>query len=445
MQRNLRFRARVCAIAREYFADNGFVEVETPALIKPTPEGARDYLVPSRVKVGSYYALPQSPQMYKQLLMVGGTDRYFQVARCFRDEDLRADRQPEFTQLDMEMSFVDTDDIIAVQEGFLSKLFRETKDMQIDLPLPRLTYAEAMARYGSDKPDTRFGLELVDISEAVKDSEFAGFSSAVADGGSVRGIVLPGGSESIGRKAIDRLARGAQDYGAGGLAWLRVEADGIRTSLDKFFTDETKEELVGLLGAKLGDIAFLVAGRDKVVFAALGWLRSELAAQFELVDESKEALLWVTEFPLFEEDGEGGISAMHHPFTSPDPRDLALLDDSPLEARALAYDIVYNGNEVGGGSIRIHDSATQARMFSLLGLSPDETQAKFGFLLEAFAYGVPPHGGIAYGLDRLVTLLLGESSIREVIAFPKNQAAEDPVSGAPAPAGEGQLEELGLK
>jgi aspartyl-tRNA synthetase len=377
--------------------------------------------------------------------MVGGLDRYYQIARCFRDEDLRADRQPEFTQLDVEASFVDVDEVIAIQEGFLAKLFFEMKGAEISLPLPRLTYAEAMDRYGSDKPDTRFGMELTDISAAVKDSEFVVFSGAVGSGGCVKGICVSGGSDRVSRKDIDKLTEGARDFGAKGLAWLRVADGGGKSSFDKFFDEDGRSGLAALFAAAPGDLVLIAAGTQEVVAASLGWLRCELAERLGILAGAGDSLLWVTEFPLLEADGEGGYSAMHHPFTAPDPRDAGMLDIDPLAVRALAYDIVYNGNEIGGGSIRIHDAKTQAKMFELLGLGEEEAQLKFGFLLDAFKYGVPPHGGIAYGMDRLVMLLLGERSIRETMAFPKNQAAEDPVSGAPAPAGEGQLEELGLK
>jgi aspartyl-tRNA synthetase len=449
MQRNLAFRAEVCRIARNYYAECGFIEVETPVLVKPTPEGARDYLVPSRVKPGNFYALPQSPQLYKQLLMASGCDRYVQIAKCFRDEDLRADRQPEFTQIDLEMSFVDVDDVIAVQEGFLARVMKEVKGVELALPLPRLTWAEAMRRYGSDKPDVRFGLELTDISDAVKGSEFGVFANAVQDGGSVRGICAPGASESFSRKDIDKLTEAARAYGAKGLSWLRVGADGVTSSFSKFYDEAGLAALAALFKAKEGDLVLIAADRDKVVFDTLGFLRCELARRLGLVDDASQdgpyAFLWVVDFPLFEEDGEGGIMPMHHPFTSPNPEDLALLDTEPIKARALAYDIVLNGNELGGGSIRIHDGALQAKMFALLGLTGEETQSKFGFLLDAFRYGVPPHGGLAYGLDRLVMLLLGESSIRETIAFPKNQQAEDPVSGAPGTADPASLGELGIR
>ena len=478
MQRNLAFRAEVCRIAREYFSGQGFTEVETPVLVKPTPEGARDYLVPSRISKGEFYALPQSPQLYKQLLMASGTDRYFQIAKCFRDEDLRADRQPEFTQIDLEMSFVDVDGVIAVQEGFLAKLMKEIKGVELSLPLPRLSYAEAMERFGSDKPDTRFGMELVDVSGAVKDSEFGVFADAVRGGGSVRGVCATGGSEHYSRKDIDKLTEACRAHGAKGLAWMRVTDEGVQTSFSKFFSDEGLALLAGLFGAAQGDLILLVADSDKVVFQTLGFVRCEVAQRLGLIgggagsgmgagasagggagagagsdvgmgsgagSDERYEFLWVVDFPLFEEGDEGGISAKHHPFTSPAPEDAHLLESEPLAVRALAYDIVLNGNEIGGGSVRIHDRGLQRRMFDALGLTDDEVQSKFGFLLEAFRYGVPPHGGLAYGLDRLVMLLLGEDSIRETIAFPKNQAAEDPVSGAPGEAGDGQLEELGLR
>ena len=447
MQRNLTFRAEVCRLAREYFADQGFTEVETPVLMKPTPEGARDYLVPSRINKGNFYALPQSPQLYKQLLMASGTDRYFQIAKCFRDEDLRADRQPEFTQIDLEMSFTDVDGVIEVQEGFLAELMKRTKGVELERPFKRLSYAEAMARFGSDKPDLRFGIELVDISEKVKDSEFGVFSDAVAKGGSVRGVCAPGASELYSRKDLDKLAESCRVFGAKGLAWMRVTEEGIQTSFSKFFTEEGLAELAGLFGAGQGDLVLISADRDKVVFQTLGYLRCALAEKLGLVGEGaaeRYEFLWVVDFPLFEAGDDGGISAMHHPFTSPSPQDVELLETDPLAVKALAYDIVLNGNEIGGGSIRIHDRGLQRRMFNALGLTEEECQSKFGFLLEAFRYGVPPHGGLAYGLDRLVMLLLGEDSIRETIAFPKNQAAEDPVSGAPGEAGAGQLGELGL-
>ena len=448
MQQNLAFRSYVYRITREYFTNNGFIEVETPILVKPTPEGARDYLVPSRISKGSFYALPQSPQMYKQLLMASGCDRYFQIAKCFRDEDLRADRQPEFTQIDLEMSFVTVDDVIKVQEGFLAALMKETKGIELQLPMPRLSFKEAMDRFGSDKPDTRFGIELKNISDHVKDSDFVVFSHAVKSGGSVRGICAPGASSLYSRKDLDKLTETCRAYGAKGLAWMRVADEGLSTSFSKFFSEDDLTSLAELFGAKQGDLVLIVADKDKVVYQTLGFLRCELAEKLGLIGDQAEErydFLWVTDFPLFEEDDYGGLSAKHHPFTSPDPGDTDLLETDPLKVRALAYDIVLNGNEIGGGSIRIHDRELQRRMFKALGLSDEEVQEKFGFLLEAFRYGVPPHGGLAYGLDRLVMLLLGENSIRETIAFPKNQAAEDPVSGAPGEVDDDQLEELGLR
>jgi aspartyl-tRNA synthetase len=446
MQRNLAFRHEVCRATRVYFSDNGFVEVETPMLIRPTPEGARDYLVPSRVNNGSFYALPQSPQMYKQLLMASGTDRYFQIARCFRDEDLRADRQPEFTQIDLEMSFVDVDSVIAVQEGYIKYLLKETLEIDIETPFPRLTYDEAMSRYGSDKPDTRFGAELVDISDIARESGFSVFSDAVSAGGSVRGICVPGGSDAYSRKEIDKLTESVKDYGARGLAWIKLTNEGVSSPIAKFFTEDKMDAILGAFGAKSGDLILMVADKDKTVFAALDRLRIAAARKLGLIDESRFNFLWVTDFPLFEKDEEGGgYKAMHHPFTMPDPRDEDRLESDPGSVRALAYDLVLNGTEIGGGSIRIHDRELQNRMFAAIGLAGDEIKSKFGFLLEAFRYGVPPHGGLAYGLDRLVMLLLGEDSIRETMAFPKNQAAEDPVSGAPGEATGEQLKELGLE
>jgi aspartyl-tRNA synthetase len=446
MQRNLAFRHEVCRATRDYFYDNGFVEVETPMLIRPTPEGARDYLVPSRVNNGRFYALPQSPQMYKQLLMASGVDRYFQIARCFRDEDLRADRQPEFTQIDLEMSFVDVDTVIAIQEGYIRHLLKETLEIDIETPFPRLTYGEAMSRFGSDKPDTRFAMELVDVSDVVSGSGFSVFADAVGRGGSVRGICAPGGAEAYSRKDIDKLTDAARDYGAGGLAWIKLTDEGVSSPIAKFFSKEEMDALTDAFDAKTGDLILFVADKDKTVFAALGHLRLAVADKLGLVDDSRFDFLWVTDFPLFERDEEGGgYKAMHHPFTMPDPRDLDKFDSDPGAVRALAYDIVLNGTEIGGGSIRIHDRELQGKMFEALGLTDDEIRGKFGFLLEAFRYGVPPHGGLAYGLDRLVMILLGEESIRETMAFPKNQAAEDPVSGAPGEATPEQIGELGLE
>ena len=445
MQKALTFRHQITKVTREYFYSNGFTEVETPVLIKPTPEGARDYLVPSRINPGNFYALPQSPQMYKQLLMTSGTDRYFQIAKCFRDEDLRADRQPEFTQIDMEMSFVDVDDIIGIQEGYIQFLMKEVCDVDVELPFRRIPYVEAMSRYGSDKPDTRFGLEILDISEAVKTSEFQVFSGAVASGGSVRGICAKGAAEVFSRKELDKLTESVRDFGAKGLAWIKMTEEGPKSTFSKFYSDEAMLELTGKFGAELGDLILIVADSNKIVLDALGRLRNDLAEKLELVDKDTYDFLWVVDFPLFEEDEDGRLKAMHHPFTSPNPEDVDKLESNPIEVHARAYDLVLNGTELGGGSIRIHDRDLQDRMFKALGLGDDEIKEKFGFLLEAFRYGVPPHGGIAYGLDRLVMLLLGVDSIRDTIAFPKNQAAEDPVSGAPGNVDKEQLDELGME
>lgn len=445
MQRNLTFRHKVVKLARDYFDNNGFTEVETPMLIKSTPEGARDYIVPSRVFPGSFYALPQSPQLFKQLLMVGGTDRYMQVVKCFRDEDLRADRQPEFTQIDLEMSFVDMDDVITMQEGFLKKLFRELMDIDIETPLPRLTWQEAMERYGSDKPDTRFGFELKKLNDVVAGCGFKVFTDALEKGGDVRGICIDGGSAHFSRKDIDKLTESARSYGAKGLVWIRVNEDDINSSVNKFFDQEQLKEIAAVFEAKAGDLILIVSDRAKVVFDTLGFLRREIAGRMGLLDDKEYKLLWVVDFPLFEKDDETGeLKAMHHPFTSPKPEDIPMLDSAPEKVKANAYDIVLNGVELGGGSIRIHDRELQAKMFDILGLTKEECEEKFGFLIEAFKYGAPPHGGLAYGLDRLVMLLLGEPSIREVMAFPKNQNAQCLVSEAPAPVDKAQLDELGI-
>lgn len=445
MQRNLTFRHKVVKLARDYFDNNGFTEVETPMLIKSTPEGARDYIVPSRVFPGSFYALPQSPQLFKQLLMVGGTDRYMQVVKCFRDEDLRADRQPEFTQIDLEMSFVDMDDVITMQEGFLKKLFRELMDIDIETPLPRLTWQEAMERYGSDKPDTRFGFELKKLNDVVAGCGFKVFTDALEKGGDVRGICIDGGSAYFSRKDIDKLTESARSYGAKGLVWIRVNEDEINSSVNKFFDQEQLKEIAAVFEAKAGDLILIVSDRAKVVFDTLGFLRREIAGRMGLLDDKEYKLLWVVDFPLFEKDDETGeLKAMHHPFTSPKPEDIPMLDSAPEKVKANAYDIVLNGVELGGGSIRIHDRELQSKMFDILGLTKEECEEKFGFLIEAFKYGAPPHGGLAYGLDRLVMLLLGEPSIREVMAFPKNQNAQCLVSEAPAPVDKAQLDELGI-
>ena len=444
MQRNLSFRHRLTKLVRDYFDENGFTEVETPMLIKPTPEGARDYLVPSRVNQGSFYALPQSPQMFKQLLMVAGTDRYFQIVKCFRDEDLRADRQPEFTQIDLEMSFANSDDVISMQEGLLKRIMKELKGIDIDTPFPRLTYKEAMERYGSDKPDTRFDIELNKLNDIFEESDFMVFKDALETGGDIRGISIPGGAAEFSRKKIDKLTDEAKHYGAKGLLWIKVEEDGFSSSASKFLNDGELTKVAERCGSKPGDIIFIVSAQPKVVFDTLGWLRRKIAGILGLLDDNKFNFLWVVDFPMFEKDDEGNLKAMHHPFTQPKLDELDKLDGDILSLNADAYDIVLNGVELGGGSIRIHDRELQDKMFKVLGLGEEERMEKFGFFIEAFKYGAPPHAGLAYGLDRMVMLLLGESSIREVIAFPKNANAECPVSEAPGKADSVQLEELGL-
>ena len=444
MQRNLSFRHRLTKLVRDYFDENGFTEVETPMLIKPTPEGARDYLVPSRVNQGSFYALPQSPQMFKQLLMVAGTDRYFQIVKCFRDEDLRADRQPEFTQIDLEMSFADSDDVISMQEGLLKRIMKELKGIDIDTPFPRLTYKEAMERYGSDKPDTRFDIELNKLNDIFEESDFMVFKDALETGGDIRGISIPGGAAEFSRKKIDKLTDEAKHYGAKGLLWIKVEEDGFSSSASKFLNDGELTKVAERCGSKPGDIIFIVSAQPKVVFDTLGWLRRKIAGILGLLDDNKFNFLWVVDFPMFEKDDEGNLKAMHHPFTQPKLDELDKLDGDILSLNADAYDIVLNGVELGGGSIRIHDRELQDKMFKVLGLGEEERMEKFGFFIEAFKYGAPPHAGLAYGLDRMLMLLLGESSIREVIAFPKNANAECPVSEAPGKADSVQLEELGL-
>lgn len=446
MQDNLTFRHKLTKLARDYYSECGFTEVETPMLIKSTPEGARDYLVPSRVNQGHFYALPQSPQTFKQLLMVGGTDRYMQIVKCFRDEDLRADRQPEFTQIDLEMSFVDTDDVIAIQEGFLKRVFKELKGVDIQTPFPRMTYDEAMTRYGSDKPDTRFGFELQDITDLVKDCEFKVFTDAIAAGGSVRGICITDGAKPYTRKKIDKLTEAARSYGAKGMVWIKPGDDEVASSVNKFFSQEQLGDIASRMGGKAGDLILIVSDKDKVVFDTLGFLRRHIAGELGLLDDSRYELLWVVDFPLFEYDEEtDSYHAMHHPFTSPKEEDAHLLKTEPEKAKANAYDIILNGVELGGGSIRIHDREMQEDMFRALKMSQEEIDEKFGFLVEAFKYGAPPHGGLAYGLDRLVMLLTGEKSIREVIAFPKNQAAQCMVSEAPGIVDTEQLDELGIK
>ena len=445
MQKNIIARSRISKIARDYYADNGFIDIETPNLVKPTPEGARDYLVPSRVHKGSFYALPQSPQLYKQLLMVSGFDRYFQIARCYRDEDLRADRQPEFTQIDTEMSFVSADDVMKMHEGFLKYLFEEYFGTKLEGDFIRMPYAEAMERFGSDKPDIRFGYELTNLSDILASCEFKVFAGAIENGGSVRAINVKGGAKFT-RKEIDSLVDFVKLYRAKGLAWLKWNENGeISSSYAKFLTEAENEAIKEKMAAEAGDLILIVADKNSVVFDALGALRCECAKRMGILDPADYKFLWVTEFPLLEYSEEDGrFYAKHHPFTSPMDEDLEFIDTDPARVRAKAYDIVLNGNEIGGGSIRIHDSAIQSKMFELLGMGEEESKEKFGFLLEAFKYGVPPHGGLAFGLDRLVTLMLELEDIRDVIAFPKVQNASELMTKCPAEADPAALAELGI-
>ena len=442
----LRTRSRVYRLTRDFFDSEGFVEVETPMLNKPTPEGARDYLVPSRIHDGEFYALPQSPQLMKQLLMVAGFDRYIQIARCFRDEDLRFNRQPEFTQIDMELSFVEAEDVIEVNERYLKMLFKEVLGKDLAVPFDRMTYQEAMDRYGVDKPDVRFGMELKDVSDLVRDCGFKVFTSAVESGGSVRAIVVEGGADFYSRKKIDKLEAFVKDFKAKGLAWAKVKEDEIQSPILKFIGDETMDKILEKLEAKAGDLVLFVADKNATVYAALGNLRNHIADEMGMIPEDVIAPLWIVEFPLFEYDEEEGrYVAMHHPFTSPMDEDLDKLESDPGACRAKAYDIVINGDEMGGGSIRIHDSEIQSRMFKALGFTAEEAEEKFGFLIEAFRYGAPPHGGLAYGLDRLIMLLTGEKNMRHVIAFPKTQSASDLLTGAPVSLPEKQLEEVHIR
>lgn len=446
LQRNLRMRSQVTTLARQFFAEEGFLEIETPILGKTTPEGARDYLVPSRVHPGSFYGLPQSPQLYKQLLMCSGCDRYIQIAKCFRDEDLRADRQPEFTQIDMELSFVDVDDVIEVNERFLAKLFKEVMDVEVSLPIQRMTWQEAMDRYGSDKPDIRFGMELVNVTETVKDCEFVVFRGAIENGGTVRGINAKG-QGAMPRKKIDKLVAFAKDFGAKGLAYIAIQEDGsFKSSFSKFMTEDEMKNLIAAMDGEPGDLLLFAADKNKVVWDVLGNLRLELAKQMELLDKNEYKFLWVTEFPLLEwSDEQNRYVAMHHPFTMPMEEDLAFIDSEPGKVRAKAYDIVLNGNEIGGGSVRIFQNDVQEKMFEVLGFTKEQAYSQFGFLLDAFKYGVPPHAGLAYGLDRLVMLMAKEDSIRDVMAFPKIKDASCLMTQAPSQADEKQLKELGLK
>ena len=446
MQKNLMMRSKVATLTRQFLAEEGFMEIETPILIKSTPEGARDYLVPSRVHQGHFYALPQSPQLFKQLLMCSGCDRYFQIAKCFRDEDLRADRQPEFTQIDMELSFVDVDDVIEVNERLLAKLFKEVLGVEVSLPIQRMTWQEAMDRFGSDKPDIRFGMELQNVTEVVKDFDFVVFKSAIENGGTVRGINAKG-QGSMARKKIDKLVDFAKDYGAKGLAYIAIHEDGtVKSSFAKFMTEEQQASLIQTMGGENGDLLLFAADKNKVVWDVLGALRLELARQMELLDKNEYKFLWVTEFPLLEwNDEQNRFTAMHHPFTMPMEEDLQYIDSDPGRVRAKAYDIVLNGNEIGGGSVRIFNQDIQSKMFEVLGFTPEQAKEQFGFLLEAFKYGVPPHAGLAYGLDRLVMLMAKQDSIRDVIAFPKVKDASDLMTEAPSPVDAKQLDELGLE
>ncbi|MEA5048933.1 MAG: aspartate--tRNA ligase [Eubacteriales bacterium] len=445
MQKNLMMRHKIAFVAREYFDEQNFLEIETPILTKSTPEGARDYLVPSRVHPGKFYALPQSPQLFKQLLMLAGYDRYFQIARCFRDEDLRADRQPDFTQIDIEMSFVEEVDVQTVNEGFLKQLFKETLNVDIETPLPRLKYVDAMARYGSDKPDTRFGMELVDLSDVFKNSEFSVFQNALASGGSIRAINAKGASTEFSRKELDALGEFVKTYRAKGLVWMNDKAEGLASPVLKFLSESEIAALRKAANFEQGDVLFLVADVNKTVFAALGALRLKLAEKLNLIQKDKFNLLWVTEFPLLEwSEEENRFTAMHHPFTSPMDEDLEKLDTDPGSVRAKAYDIVLNGVEIGGGSIRIHSQQLQKKMFRTLGFTDEQAQYRFGFLMDAFRFGPPPHGGMAYGLDRLAMLITGSTSIRDVIAFPKVQNASCPMTGAPDFVDDKQLDELSI-
>ena len=446
LQRNLMMRSKAATLTRQFLAEEGFLEIETPMLIKSTPEGARDYLVPSRVHPGNFYALPQSPQIFKQLLMCAGYDRYFQIVKCFRDEDLRADRQPEFTQMDMELSFVDVDDVIDINERLLAHLFKDVLDIDVQLPIQRMTWQEAMDRFGSDKPDIRFGMELVNVTETVKDSEFVVFKNAIEAGGTVRGINAKGQGD-MARKKIDKLVDFAKGYGAKGLAYIAIHEDGtVKSSFSKFMTEEETAALIKAMAGENGDLLLFAADKNKVVWDVLGALRLELARQMELLDKNEYKFLWITEFPLLEwSDEQNRFTAMHHPFTMPMEEDLQYIDSDPGRVRAKAYDIVLNGNEIGGGSVRIFNQEIQSKMFEVLGFTPEQTQEQFGFLLNAFKYGVPPHAGLAYGLDRLVMLMAKQDSIRDVIAFPKVKDASDLMTEAPERVDPKQLEELGLE
>ena len=445
MHKIFAIRSKTTKVIRDYLEENNFLDVETPVLGKSTPEGARDYLVPSRNYQGKFYALPQSPQLYKQLLMMSGFDRYYQIAKCFRDEDLRANRQPEFTQVDMELSFVEQDDVMALNEGLIARVFKEVVGVDVQSPIKRMTFNEAMEKYGSDKPDLRFGMEITNITEAVKDMDFVVFKSAIENGGSIRALCLKGGA-SLGRKPIDKLGEFVKTYRAKGLAWIQLKEEGVKSSLAKFLTDEVTENIVKTIGAETGDAIFIVADKDSVVLQSLGALRLELAKQFDLIKDKNEFnFTWVTEFPFFEySEEEERFKACHHPFTSPMDEDLEFVESDPARVRAKAYDLVLNGEELGGGSIRIHDSAIQERMLKALGFTEERAWESFGFLLQALKFGAPPHGGLAFGLDRMIMFLAGTENIKDVIAFPKNQNAFCYLSEAPNVVDEKQIEELGL-
>ena len=445
MHKIFAIRSKTTKVIRDYLEENNFLDVETPVLGKSTPEGARDYLIPSRNYQGKFYALPQSPQLYKQLLMMSGFDRYYQIAKCFRDEDLRANRQPEFTQVDMELSFVEQDDVMALNEGLIARVFKEVVGVDVQLPIKRMTFNEAMEKYGSDKPDLRFGMEITNITEAVKDMDFVVFKSAIENGGSIRALCLKGGA-SLGRKPIDKLGEFVKTYRAKGLAWIQLKEEGVKSSLAKFLTDEVTENIVKTIGAETGDAIFIVADKDSVVLQSLGALRLELAKQFDLIKDKNEFnFTWVTEFPFFEySEEEERFKACHHPFTSPMDEDLEFVESDPARVRAKAYDLVLNGEELGGGSIRIHDSAIQERMLKALGFTEERAWESFGFLLQALKFGAPPHGGLAFGLDRMIIFLAGTENIKDVIAFPKNQNAFCYLSEAPNVVDEKQIEELGL-
>ncbi len=446
MQKNFILRHKVAKIARDYYDENGFLEIETPILTKSTPEGARDYLVPSRVHPGKFFALPQSPQLFKQLLMVSGFDRYFQIAKCFRDEDLRADRQPEFTQIDIEMSFVNVEDVLTVNEGFIKRVFKEALDIDIETPIPRIPYQEAMDRYGSDKPDIRFGLELKDLSDIVADCGFKVFSDAVKNGGSVRAINAKGCGAKFSRREIDSLVEFVKIYKAKGMAWIVVEENELKSAITKFLSEDEIKSILERVEAEPGDLICFIADKNDIVYDALGQLRLELARKLGILNKNEYKFVWVTEFPLYEYDEEEKrYVAKHHPFTSPMDEDIHLLETDPGKVRAKAYDIVLNGVEIGGGSIRIHDQELQSKMFKLLGFTEEEAWARFGFLLEAFKYGTPPHGGMAYGLDRLTMIMAGRSSIRDVIAFPKVQNSSCLMTNAPDVVEVKQLKELHIK